>query len=146
MIGVKNNIMTISGTMVMDFTPVFAITTGALNHSFAALQATRECVIAIPTVDMLDQVVGIGTCSGPTPTNSPSSGSRRLGATCQGTADRGVASPTSSAGSSTSSVRTTSSCSKALPPIWIPGAGKRTVHVVGDGASSSMADGSTGAR
>ncbi len=60
----KDNVMTISWTMVMDFTPRFAITTGAWNHSFAALRRTRECVIAIPTVDMLDQVVGIGTCSG----------------------------------------------------------------------------------
>jgi flavin reductase (DIM6/NTAB) family NADH-FMN oxidoreductase RutF len=62
--GQKANIMTISWTMVMDFTPVFAITTGEWNHSFAALRKTRECVIAIPTVDMLDKVVGIGTCSG----------------------------------------------------------------------------------
>ncbi len=62
--GKKDNIMTISWTMVMDFTPVFAITTGEWNHSFAALQQQRECVIAIPTVDLLDAVVGIGTCSG----------------------------------------------------------------------------------
>ena len=62
--GKKNNIMTISWTMVLDFTPVFAITTGEWNHSFAALRKNRECVIAIPTVDKLDQVVGIGTCSG----------------------------------------------------------------------------------
>ena len=62
--GQKDNIMTISWTMVMDFTPVFAITTGAWNHSYAALKKNRECVIAIPTVDMLDTVVGIGTCSG----------------------------------------------------------------------------------
>jgi flavin reductase (DIM6/NTAB) family NADH-FMN oxidoreductase RutF len=62
--GQKNNIMTISWTMVMDFTPVFAITTGEWNHSFAALRKNKECVIAIPTVDMLDKVVGIGTCSG----------------------------------------------------------------------------------
>jgi flavin reductase (DIM6/NTAB) family NADH-FMN oxidoreductase RutF len=60
----KNNIMTISWTMVLDFTPVFAITTGSWNYSFAALRKSKECVIAIPTVDMLDQVVGIGTCSG----------------------------------------------------------------------------------
>jgi flavin reductase (DIM6/NTAB) family NADH-FMN oxidoreductase RutF len=60
----RDNVMTISWTMVMDFTPVFAITTGAWNHSFAALRKTRECVIAIPTVDLLDKVVGIGTCSG----------------------------------------------------------------------------------
>ena len=62
--GDKDNIMTISWTMVMDFTPVFAITTGEWNHSYAALRKNRECVIAIPTVDMLDKVVGIGTCSG----------------------------------------------------------------------------------
>jgi len=62
--GRKNNIMTISWTMVLDFTPVFAITTGEWNYSFAALRKKRECVIAIPTVDMLNQVVGIGTCSG----------------------------------------------------------------------------------
>lgn len=62
--GSKNNIMTISWTMVLDFTPMFAITTGEWNHSFTALRKTRECVIAIPTVDLLDRVVGIGTCSG----------------------------------------------------------------------------------
>ena len=60
----KDNIMTISWTMVMDFTPIFAITTGAWNHSFAALRKNRQCVIAIPTVDLLDKVVGIGMCSG----------------------------------------------------------------------------------
>lgn len=62
--GERPNVMTISWTMVLDFTPRFAICTGAWNHSFAALKKTRECVIAIPTVDLLDTVVGIGTCSG----------------------------------------------------------------------------------
>jgi flavin reductase (DIM6/NTAB) family NADH-FMN oxidoreductase RutF len=62
--GKQNNIMTISWTMVVDFTPVFALTTGPWNHSFAALRKSRECVIAIPTVDLIDKVVGIGTCSG----------------------------------------------------------------------------------
>lgn len=62
--GARNNVMTISWTMVVDFTPVFAITTGAWNHSFAALRKTRQCVIAIPAVDLLDEVVGVGTCSG----------------------------------------------------------------------------------
>ena len=62
--GKKDNIMTISWTMVLDFTPVFAITTGKWNYSFVALRKTKECVISIPTVDMLDKVVGIGTCSG----------------------------------------------------------------------------------
>jgi len=62
--GKRPNVMTISWTMVVDFTPRFAITTGAWNFSYQALRKTRECVIAIPTVDMLDTVVGVGTCSG----------------------------------------------------------------------------------
>jgi flavin reductase (DIM6/NTAB) family NADH-FMN oxidoreductase RutF len=62
--GGKNNVMTISWTMVVDFTPMFAITTGEWNYSFAGMRKTKECVIAIPAVDMLDRVVGIGTCSG----------------------------------------------------------------------------------
>ena len=53
--GTKGNIMTISWTMVMDFTPLFAITTGEWNHSFAALRKNWECVIAIPTVDLLER-------------------------------------------------------------------------------------------
>jgi flavin reductase (DIM6/NTAB) family NADH-FMN oxidoreductase RutF len=60
----KSNIMTLSWTMVVDFTPLFALTTGPWNHSYAALRRTRECVIAIPTVDMIDEIVGVGTCSG----------------------------------------------------------------------------------
>ena len=59
-----DNVMTISWTMVLDFTPRFALTTGAWNHSYAALRKTKECVIALPTIDLLDTVVGIGTCSG----------------------------------------------------------------------------------
>ncbi|WP_337996424.1 flavin reductase family protein [Oleispirillum naphthae] len=62
--GRKDNVMTISWTMVLDFAASFAITTGPWNHSYAALRESRECVIAIPTVDMLDTVVGVGTCSG----------------------------------------------------------------------------------
>ncbi|MGE5085156.1 MAG: flavin reductase family protein [Bacillota bacterium] len=62
--GGQNNIMTISWTMVVDFTPKIAITTGSWNYSFKALKKNRECVIAIPTVEMIDKVVGVGTCSG----------------------------------------------------------------------------------
>ena len=62
--GKRPNVMTISWTMVVDITPRFAITTGAWNYSYKALKKTRECVIAIPTVDLLDTVVGVGTCSG----------------------------------------------------------------------------------
>jgi flavin reductase (DIM6/NTAB) family NADH-FMN oxidoreductase RutF len=62
--GKKSNIMTISWIMVTDFTPKFAITTGPWNYSFAALRKSNECVISIPTVDLIDKVVGVGTCSG----------------------------------------------------------------------------------
>lgn len=62
--GARHNVMTISWTMVVDFTPTFAIATGAWNHSYAALRRSRECVIAIPGADLIDRVVGVGTCSG----------------------------------------------------------------------------------
>ena len=39
--GKKDNIMTISWTMVLDFTPVFAITTGQWNYSFTALRKNK---------------------------------------------------------------------------------------------------------
>ena len=62
--GGKNNIMTISWHMVMDFTAQFALLTGAWNYSYEALMKNRECVIAVPTVDISKKVVEIGGCSG----------------------------------------------------------------------------------
>ncbi|MGD9919758.1 MAG: flavin reductase family protein [Paenirhodobacter sp.] len=62
--GKRPNVMTISWTMVLDFSARFAITTGPWNHSFAALSDQRDCVISIPGAGMLDTVIGIGTCSG----------------------------------------------------------------------------------
>jgi len=58
------NIMTISWSMVLDFTPRFALMTGPWNHSYKALKKTKECVLAIPGVDLAKKVIGIGTCSG----------------------------------------------------------------------------------
>jgi flavin reductase (DIM6/NTAB) family NADH-FMN oxidoreductase RutF len=60
----KNNIMTISWHMVTDFRPQFALLTGPWNFSYEALVKNRECVIAVPTVDIAKKVVGIGACSG----------------------------------------------------------------------------------
>lgn len=60
----QNNIMTISWHMVMDFTPQIALTTGPWNYSFQALIRTKECVLAIPTIDLAEKVVSIGDCSG----------------------------------------------------------------------------------
>lgn len=62
--GTSDNIMTITWTMVLGFSAEFAITTGPWNHSFAALRDTKECVLSIPTVDLIDTAVGIGVCSG----------------------------------------------------------------------------------
>ncbi|WP_090269574.1 flavin reductase family protein [Thalassovita taeanensis] len=62
--GHKPNVMTITWTMVMDFAATFAITTGPWNHSYTALRDMKECVISIPTVDLIDTVIGVGTCSG----------------------------------------------------------------------------------
>jgi flavin reductase (DIM6/NTAB) family NADH-FMN oxidoreductase RutF len=62
--GGKSNIMTISWHMVMDFTPQFALVTGEWNYSYEALMKNRECVIAVPTVDISQKVVEIGVCSG----------------------------------------------------------------------------------
>ena len=62
--GGVHNIMTISWHMVMDFTPKFALQTGAWNFSYKALVKNKECVLSIPTVDISRKVVGIGVCSG----------------------------------------------------------------------------------
>jgi flavin reductase (DIM6/NTAB) family NADH-FMN oxidoreductase RutF len=62
--GRKDNVMTISWTMVLGFSAAFAIATGPWNYSYSALGEAKECVIAIPTVDLIDTVVGVGTCSG----------------------------------------------------------------------------------
>jgi flavin reductase (DIM6/NTAB) family NADH-FMN oxidoreductase RutF len=62
--GKKQNVMTISWTMVMDFTPRFAVLTGAWNYSCRALAKNKECVIAVPSADMAKKVVQIGCCSG----------------------------------------------------------------------------------
>lgn len=62
--GRKNNIMTITWHMVLDFTPQIALTTGPWNHSFQALRDTKECVLAVPTVDLAGKAVAIGDCSG----------------------------------------------------------------------------------
>ncbi|NLH45128.1 MAG: flavin reductase family protein [Acholeplasmataceae bacterium] len=62
--GKKNNLMTISWHMVTDFTPTLALTTGPWNHSFKAMMKKKECVLNVPTVDIIEKVISIGDCSG----------------------------------------------------------------------------------
>ena len=59
--GKKDNVMTISWQMVLDFTPRLAICTGSWNESFEAIMRTQQCTLCVPTADMIDKVVGIGT-------------------------------------------------------------------------------------
>ncbi|OHB55916.1 MAG: flavin reductase [Planctomycetes bacterium GWF2_50_10] len=60
----KANIMTMSWHMDMEFTPQIGCIVSSYNYSFAALRKTKECVIAIPAVDIIGKVVDIGNCSG----------------------------------------------------------------------------------
>ncbi|MHC1717736.1 MAG: flavin reductase family protein [Acidaminococcaceae bacterium] len=62
--GKQNNLMTISWHMVTDFTPTLALTTGPWNYSFKALMKKKECVLAVPTVDIIEKVISVGDCSG----------------------------------------------------------------------------------
>ena len=62
--GAKKNLMTITWHMVTDFTPRLAMTTGPWNHSFRGRMKTKECVLAVPTVDIAETAVRIGDCSG----------------------------------------------------------------------------------
>ncbi|MDD4321286.1 MAG: flavin reductase family protein [Acidaminococcaceae bacterium] len=63
-VGRKNNVMTISWHMVLDFTPLLALKTGPWNYSFAALLEQRECVLCVPAIDLAEKTVRIGAISG----------------------------------------------------------------------------------
>ena len=61
----RANIMTMSWHMMVEFEPplVPCVVSNA-NYSFAALRATKECVIALPALELAAKVVAIGNCSG----------------------------------------------------------------------------------
>ena len=61
----RPNAMPMSWHMMMEFEPpLVGCVVGDRNHSFAALKATRECVINIPTARLAKQVVGCGNTTG----------------------------------------------------------------------------------
>jgi flavin reductase (DIM6/NTAB) family NADH-FMN oxidoreductase RutF len=61
----RANIMVMSWHMMVEFEPpLIACVVSNANYSYAALRATKECVIAIPAVELAPRVVGIGNCSG----------------------------------------------------------------------------------
>jgi flavin reductase (DIM6/NTAB) family NADH-FMN oxidoreductase RutF len=61
----KNNIMTMGWHAVMEFSPsLIGCVIAESNVSFEMIRKSRECVINVPTADLVDQVVGVGNCSG----------------------------------------------------------------------------------
>jgi flavin reductase (DIM6/NTAB) family NADH-FMN oxidoreductase RutF len=61
----ETNIMTMGWHTVLEFSPslVGCMITGA-NHSFELIRKSKECVINIPTIELLDAAIAIGNCSG----------------------------------------------------------------------------------
>jgi len=61
----ETNIMTMGWHMMMGFSPaLFACYIWDANHSFELIRGSGQCVINLPTADLLDKVIGIGNCSG----------------------------------------------------------------------------------
>lgn len=61
----RPNIMTLSWHTMLEFVPpLVGCVISNRNYSFARVQATGECVINIPTVELAAQVVGCGNTSG----------------------------------------------------------------------------------
>ena len=61
----RANVMTLSWHMMVEFTPpLVACVVSSANHSFAALRASGECVIAIPDRELAPIVVKVGNSSG----------------------------------------------------------------------------------
>jgi flavin reductase (DIM6/NTAB) family NADH-FMN oxidoreductase RutF len=61
----RANVMTMSWHMMVEFEPpLVACVVSDRGFSFAALRATKQCVIAVPAVTLASKVVQIGNCSG----------------------------------------------------------------------------------
>lgn len=59
------NLMTAGFHMVVRHEPpLLACVIGPWDHSCRALRATRECVIAVPPVELAETAIDIGNCSG----------------------------------------------------------------------------------
>ena len=61
----RANVMTMSWHMMVEFEPpLVACVVSEADYSFAALRATKECVIAVPALELAPTVVKVGNCSG----------------------------------------------------------------------------------
>ncbi len=61
----KPNVMAMSWHMMVEFEPpMVACVVSNGDFSFAALTATKACMIAVPGVELAEKVVAVGNCSG----------------------------------------------------------------------------------
>ena len=61
----RANVMTMSWHMMVEFEPpLIACVVSSADFSFAALKATKQCVIAIPALKLAQKVADVGNCSG----------------------------------------------------------------------------------
>src|ERR1017187_2475085 len=59
------NVMAMSWHMMVEFEPpLIACIVSNRDYSFDALQATKQCVIAVPALQLASKVVAVGNCSG----------------------------------------------------------------------------------
>jgi flavin reductase (DIM6/NTAB) family NADH-FMN oxidoreductase RutF len=61
----RSNIMTMGWHMMLEFSPaLFGCCISDANHSFEMIRKAKECVVNVPTVELVNEVVDIGNCSG----------------------------------------------------------------------------------
>ncbi len=61
----RANLMPMSWHTMLEFEPpLVGCVVSAANHSFAALEATGECVLNVPTAELLDRLVACGNSHG----------------------------------------------------------------------------------
>ncbi|WP_017909967.1 flavin reductase family protein [Xanthomonas sp. SHU 199] len=61
----QRDVMTLGWHMVLEFSPsLLACCISSANHSFDLIRRSKQCVINLPTADLVDTVVGIGNTSG----------------------------------------------------------------------------------
>ncbi|MEA9948267.1 flavin reductase family protein [Xanthomonas campestris pv. raphani] len=61
----QRNIMTLGWHMLLEFSPsLIACCIARGNHSFELVRRSKQCVINLPTAELLDTVVAIGNSSG----------------------------------------------------------------------------------
>lgn len=81
----RANVMTMSWHMMVEFEPpLVACVVSSGDHSFVALRATGECVIAVPAVGMADAMVRVGNTSGRDVDKFETSGLTAAPAACVG--------------------------------------------------------------